>query len=86
MDIFEDICKNVFKCALPSFKIQPCEIIEKVERILRNHNLNSNDLFVQKISELHERLKLQKNIIILGKSFTGKTTAYQVNLKSQYFY
>lgn len=55
---------------------------ERIRAILQQNNLTPADAYVNKLIELYERLYLHQNVIILGKSFSGKTRAYQVGRKN----
>lgn len=56
-------------------------IEESIRAFLLENNLTPAESYVKKLIELYEKLYLQQNVIILGKSFSGKTKAYQVRPK-----
>lgn len=52
---------------------------DEIKKLLEASNLVSNDQYVQKVVELYETIQTHQGIVLLGKSFSGKTKAYQVS-------
>lgn len=50
----------------------------RITTVLESNNLKPTELFVNKVIELYKATQTHKGIILLGKSFSGKTKAYQV--------
>lgn len=46
------------------------------------HNINATKYFVEKVHQLYEMLHIRPGIMIIGDSFSGKTTAYRILAKA----
>ncbi len=80
--MFEDIWRNTFGDSKRNEEDGSSELNQEIEELLSSHNLVPTNSYVKKILELYERLEFRKNVIVLGKSFSGKTKALQVSLNS----
>lgn len=79
--IIRNATENIFEESVKPVANYLSGVEESIREILQQNNLTPAEAYVNKLTELYERLYLQQNVIILGKSFSGKTKAYQVSQK-----
>lgn len=82
LKVIESVITDIFGQSERPIANYSTGIEDSIRAILELNNLTAADSYVNKLIELYERIYLQQNVIILGKSFSGKTKAYQVRVYS----
>lgn len=65
-----------------SASLLPPELRQAILDACSAQNVNVTEYFVEKVYQIYEMLNIRPGIMIIGESFSGKTTAYRVLAKA----
>lgn len=77
MDIFNKILFDVFP-AVKAFNRQLPDLKQTVSDSCKLHNIQDTDYFIEKVLQLQEMLNVHVGVMIVGETFSGKTTIYRM--------
>lgn len=78
-DIFAN---NSISSRTESASLLPPTIRQAILDACSAQNVNATEYFVEKVYQIYEMLNIRPGIMIIGESFSGKTTAYRVLAKA----
>lgn len=76
-NIFTTILANVFP-SIKSVDRRNLKLREAISKTCNLHDVQDCDYFVEKVIQLNDMLEVHPGVMIIGKSFSGKTTAYRM--------
>lgn len=77
--ILSDIFASNTESASP---LPPSPMRQAILDACSAQNVNATEYFLQKVHQIYEMLNIRPGIMIIGESFSGKTTAYRVLAKA----
>ena len=81
IELFLDIIKDLFPTTVVK-KIENKVFFDKVKEITEKENLKTTPGFVEKVGQLLDTMMVRLGNMIVGKTGVGKTTIYQILMKT----